>query len=144
MPPNSKTLPWLRNSLKIETDECILWPFLRDHKGYGKVRYNGRMVMVSRLVLFLTTDFNFDSVLLARHTCDNPPCCNKRHIISGTAAQNAQDAIARFRRHQMICKHGHALTGDNVYEHNGERYCRKCRKAYRILYRAQIEKRLDH
>lgn len=32
-----------------------------------------------------------------RHSCDNPPCCNPKHLIAGTPKQNTQDMMARRR-----------------------------------------------
>lgn len=34
---------------------------------------------------------------IARHTCDNPPCCNPHHLIDGEIADNVRDAIERGR-----------------------------------------------
>lgn len=77
----------------------------------------------------------------ARHTCDNPPCCNPAHLLEGTHAQNMNDAYERgrvFRPSQVIthCGDGHELTPDNVRtkRHRStrgfvlERVCIKCEK----------------
>lgn len=37
--------------------------------------------------------------VVARHTCDNPPCCNPAHILDGSHGDNMQDSIARGRFH---------------------------------------------
>ncbi len=31
------------------------------------------------------------------HHCDNPPCCNPRHLFRGTASDNALDAVRKGR-----------------------------------------------
>lgn len=36
--------------------------------------------------------------LLVRHTCDNPRCCNPKHLILGTAQDNVNDMFERNRR----------------------------------------------
>jgi hypothetical protein len=32
------------------------------------------------------------------HHCDNPPCCNPRHLFTGTNADNIRDSYAKGRR----------------------------------------------
>jgi DNA-directed RNA polymerase specialized sigma subunit len=31
------------------------------------------------------------------HSCDNPPCCNPRHLIKGTQADNIEDMVTKAR-----------------------------------------------
>jgi len=37
---------------------------------------------------------------IVRHTCDNPPCQNPAHWLSGTDADNSQDKVLRGRQHR--------------------------------------------
>lgn len=74
----------------------------------------------------------FPSSLVARHSCDNPPCVNPEHITPGTGSENAMDAVSRNRwtgksgQRQTTCKRGH-LASENTYEHGGRRWCKTCR-----------------
>lgn len=34
---------------------------------------------------------------IIRHRCDNPPCVNPEHLVTGTNADNSRDMVSRFR-----------------------------------------------
>jgi hypothetical protein len=34
---------------------------------------------------------------VVRHSCDNPPCCNPAHLLSGTTLENNRDTFERGR-----------------------------------------------
>lgn len=34
---------------------------------------------------------------VVRHSCDNPPCCNRRHLLAGSQLENMRDAVERDR-----------------------------------------------
>ena len=78
-------------------DACWLWTGAKTKGGYGHIIRHGREFLVHRLALY------FDGVSLERtqnalHSCDNPPCCNPKHLRAGSAKDNAQDRVARKRR----------------------------------------------
>jgi hypothetical protein len=127
-----KPLRWLLNSIKIETDECIVWPFYTKPNGYGQINYFGVVVDVHRLVLHLVTGYKlFSSSLDVIHSCDNRPCVNKRHLSPGTRFQNMKDASSKgrlVRESQTSCGRGHPLDETNTYiAPDGRRRCKKCR-----------------
>lgn len=96
--------------------------------------------------------------LCACHTCHNPMCVNPEHLYAGTKKQNTQDmmragrhgahspqhrqgyvdrivAVNAKRRAQTHCKHGHPLSGDNLYvSTKGYRSCRTCVRALQRAY----------
>ena len=47
---------------------------------------------------------------VARHACDNPPCCNPVHVLDGDHADNRRDAVDRGR-HQHGEGHWKAKIG---------------------------------
>lgn len=80
-------------------DAC--WPFLgsRSGKGYGRI-YVSREVKQrpAHVVAWeLTTGRKIPKGIDGRHHCDNPPCCNPRHVEPGTRKQNMEDARSRGR-----------------------------------------------
>src|SRR5262249_27421900 len=59
----------------------------------------------------------------ADHLCQVRHCCNPLHLEAVTVQVN------RERRNYDHCKHGHELSGDNVYTlPNGRRTCRTCHR----------------
>lgn len=75
--------------------EC--WPWTRgtSKKGYGRFSSEGRLHTASRVAYELTHGALGSAE--ARHTCDNPPCCNPGHLIPGTHAENMRDMAERER-----------------------------------------------
>ena len=83
-------------------DEC--WPWTaaaRDRKGYGAFGLDGKIQKAHR-VSFLIEHGRWPEPC-GLHSCDNPPCCNPRHIFEGTKADNNRDMAAKGR-----CAHGDA------------------------------------
>jgi hypothetical protein len=128
----STTIPWLLQAIKLDTDDCIPWPFAKDDNGYGKIWFMGVLCLASRVALHLHNGFDLGSPLEAMHTCDNPPCINPRHLIPGTHKQNFLDASKKGRLHRTICDRGHELSENNTYvSPKGVRACIKCKNRSR-------------
>ncbi len=92
---------------KGDDDDC--WPWLAGGTGserYGYFWYNGRMVRAHRFVYALLHGPITDDVYVL-HLCDNRLCCNPKHLVVGSQADNIQDmemkgrglAYGRQRRH---------------------------------------------
>jgi hypothetical protein len=74
---------------------CWEWQGERNEKGYGRVVIGGRKYYVHRVVASMASGRALGMDEVARHICDNPPCCNPHHLVPGTVRQNVQDAIDR-------------------------------------------------
>lgn len=81
--------------MAYEGDECLIWPFSRQSSGYGNLKADGKMRLVSRLV--------------CEEHCGPPPpkhdaahscgkghegCVTKRHLSWKTRKENMADTVA--------------------------------------------------
>lgn len=79
-------------------DDCWPWVAKAKHKhGYGMmVVITGFVDYSHRLAFALIKGPILDGAVI-RHRCDNPPCCNPRHLVSGTHTDNHRDMMERGR-----------------------------------------------
>lgn len=100
--PEEVTRLW-SNILPKGDDDC--WPWvLCTVKGYGTIGIRSKTYRVTRLVYYLHTGKQ-PGRLQVRHTCDNPPCCNPRHLVLGTARNNGRDMAERDRGRKPVLDH---------------------------------------
>jgi len=91
---------------KVETsagpDACWPWTKQLNNKGYGVFRIyftgskRGTKVLAHRYAFEHATGEDIAGKKLL-HSCDNPPCCNPRHLRPGSQADNIHDAMAKGR-----------------------------------------------
>ena len=78
-------------------DECWPWTGKMASGGYGSIRdEDGRMTRTHRVAWRLANGPIPDGLMI-RHSCDNPPCCNPRHLAPGTQLDNMRDMYRRQR-----------------------------------------------
>lgn len=134
---------WTKVDTSNGPDAC--WPWIastfRERRGYGKFqagtsRETARIVYAHRYAWELANRSEIPPGMFACHRCDNPVCCNPRHIFIGTPADNMRDMSDKGRSYYQLreaCKHGHPWTPENttyyVSKRSGKniRRCRACR-----------------
>ena len=83
-------------------DAC--WPWLGailQRGGYGQVSFNYQKYRAHRVAYSLVKgSLNKNQVVM--HTCDNPVCCNPRHLIAGSQCENMADMTAKGRRIRVL------------------------------------------
>jgi len=97
---------WNRIKKSGEND-C--WPWVGANRaGYGTIKYQGRWWRSNRLAYFLT--HNKEPVYVC-HTCDNPPCCNPKHLFAGNKQINVDDMVQK-KRHAFGVRNPRAVLTD--------------------------------
>lgn len=88
------------------------WEFLgpRNAKGYGRLRFQGKKVLVHRKMYELFSGREIPEYLITLHSCDNPPCINPDHLRPGTHRENTLEAELRGRsRHPLGAENGKSV-----------------------------------
>lgn len=88
---------WAKVDTSGGPDACWPWTGSRYAKGYGSFRVtHDRAVTASRFAYELANGPLADG-MFALHSCDNPPCCNARHLRAGTAEENTAEMVSKGR-----------------------------------------------
>lgn len=95
MRPHTQESFWSRVGVQGD-DDCWNWTGCQIRDAYGQIRYQGRKWYTHRLAYTLTHGAIPDG-LVVRHRCDNPLCCNPRHLELGSQADNNRDRDERGR-----------------------------------------------
>jgi hypothetical protein len=90
---------------KKNDEECWEWKGFKNHDGYGRTWINNKGYYAHRVIYSLAypntinlnapTSQNETGFLL--HTCDNPSCCNPKHLWIGTHKDNMEDKAKKGR-----------------------------------------------
>ena len=88
---------WSKVDIKDDVNSCWEWTGARKPKGYGNVRINKKYMLAHR-VAFELTFCEIPKGMLVCHICDNPSCCNPRHLMLGSAAGNFSDMLIKGRQ----------------------------------------------
>ena len=98
--PRTKRL--FRAKLKREGD-CLVFTGTRNARGYGfvDVTYACKRVrfpiLAHRLAWVLSSRLEIPLDRIVCHRCNNPSCCNPKHLYLGTPATNAADKVRAGR-----------------------------------------------
>jgi hypothetical protein len=78
-------------------DACWPWLLSRDKDGYGRFYDTAGKAFRAHRVAWALATGHHPYGLIVRHTCDNPPCCNTKHLIAGTTQENVDDKMEKGR-----------------------------------------------
>lgn len=81
--------------------DCWEWTGATIGRGYGTIKRTDRprtkREQLTHRTMWIETIGPIADDLLVLHHCDNPPCCNPRHLFLGTKKDNAIDAYEKGR-----------------------------------------------
>lgn len=99
-PEKVENLFWAKVD-KCGEDECWGWQKARHPKGYGQFSFNGTTNRAHRVAWILVYG-PIPKGLYVCHRCDNPPCCNPKHLFLGTQKDNMEDCARKERKKQKL------------------------------------------
>lgn len=103
-PANTPEVLWSKVDKRSE-NECWEWKGFKNHDGYGRTWINDKGYYAHRVIYSLVypNKINLNAPISQNetgfllHTCDNPSCCNPKHLWVGNHADNMADKAAKGR-----------------------------------------------
>jgi len=103
-PANTSEVLWSKVDKRSE-DECWNWKGYKNNEGYGRTWINDKGYYAHRVIyslaypnsINLNAPASTDETGFLLHTCDNPSCCNPKHLWVGTHADNMADKVKKGR-----------------------------------------------
>lgn len=87
---------WSKVSKSTKPDDCWRWNGA-EYNGYGRVSFRLKNIPAHRVVMAIINRGLGCGVLVA-HKCNNPICCNPRHLKLSNQSDNMQDCIKSGRK----------------------------------------------
>lgn len=104
------------------------WPWKGNIASHGRPYFysNGRKLIAYRVVYELTTGVTLEkNTGVIRHSCDNPVCCNPKHLTLGSHQENMDDMKQRERHglpHHVVKAIKRLLAAKRTQEEIAELY----------------------
>lgn len=121
----------------ISNSDCLIWPYWKNEKGYGKCfGENSKPLYVHRVAYALINgeipdDYEID------HTCEVTSCFNPTHLEAVTREEHNRRTQERmgghYKKRTTHCPQGHELIEGNLVFYRlkkSERVCLTCQRKH--------------
>lgn len=115
--PDGEPLRFFRDVvLPFQGDECLIWPYSKDRKGYGRAVFGGKLKYVHREACEHRHGPAPTVIHEAAHTCGNGNvgCCNPLHVEWKTPVENMADTLIHGTHNRGERQGGSKLTEADV------------------------------
>ena len=106
---------WKKINIK-EPNQCWDWLGSVNKWGYGRPRFMGELQYAHRLALKFAFPHLQTDGKVVMHICDNPRCCNPKHLLVGSHADNQADKYKKNRQAKGEKNGFSCLTNEKVLE----------------------------
>ncbi len=107
-----ETIQWALSKCIRQENGCLLWPGAH-RNGYGRIRFEGKLVCLHRLLCEHYHGRKMVDGECALHRCDTPSCISESCLFIGTNLDNVADREAKGRN---IVKHGEESGSSKLKE----------------------------
>lgn len=108
---------WQLVDKRAGENSCWLWQGTKTKGLYGQVNYKGKRTTAHRIAFELSGQI-IKKGEIVMHACDNPPCCNPKHLRAGTQKENIDDMLEKNRGFSFPVykgeSHGMAKVSDEI------------------------------
>lgn len=89
----------------VQAPGCWDWTGQKNQRGYGQIEAmiaGQRFVWLAHRVTWTLAKGEIPADRIVKHSCDNPSCCNIKHLSLGTHQDNMAEAVSRNRMRQAM------------------------------------------
>ena len=129
----------------VDTDECWLWPFNTNNKGYAQwtTLIEGKRPLAHRL-MYESFVGSIEPSQQVDHLCRVTSCINPDHLEAVSARENIMrsNGVASLNSKKTHCPNGHPYDGQNTRHRRDRpnRFCRICTRENVYRSRERIKR----